>query len=52
MCGPNFCSMKISQDVQEYAKSRGFSDDQALKDGMKDKAIEFINSGAKVYRKI
>ena len=52
MCGPNFCSMKISQDVQEYAKSRGISDDQALKDGMKDKAIEFINSGAKVYRKI
>ena len=52
MCGPNFCSMKITQDVQEFAKSKGINEDQALKDGMRVKAIEFIDSGAKLYRKI
>ena len=37
MCGPHFCSMKITQDVREYAKEKGISEEEALKDGMKKK---------------
>ncbi len=52
MCGPNFCSMKITQDVQEYARSKGISEKEALKDGMEVKAIEFTKSGSKLYRPV
>ena len=52
MCGPHFCSMKITQDVQEYAKSNGINDQEALRRGMEVKAVEFVKSGAKVYRKV
>lgn len=52
MCGPHFCSMKITQDVQEYAKSKGINDQEALRHGMEVKAVEFVKSGAKVYRKV
>ncbi len=52
MCGPHFCSMKITQDVQEYAKSKGINDQEALRRGMEVKAVEFVKSGAKVYRKV
>ena len=49
MCGPKFCSMRISQDVREYAASHGVSDGDALEIGMKDKAVEFMSKGATVY---
>ncbi len=52
MCGPHFCSMKITQDVQDYAKSKGINDQEALKHGMEVKAIEFVKSGSKVYRPV
>ncbi|WJF91087.1 phosphomethylpyrimidine synthase ThiC [Paraburkholderia bonniea] len=51
MCGPHFCSMKITQDVREYAAKQGISDTEALKQGMEVKAIEFIKSGAEIYRR-
>ena len=49
MCGPKFCSMRISQDVREYAASHGVSDGDALEIGMKDKAVEFLSKGASLY---
>jgi len=53
MCGPRFCSMKISQDVREYAARKGIGDlDTALENGLSDKAGEFLEQGAEIYRKI
>jgi phosphomethylpyrimidine synthase len=52
MCGPHFCSMKITQEVREYAAKIGVSEDAALKEGMEVKAIEFIKSGAELYKKL
>ncbi len=53
MCGPHFCSMKITQDVREYAQSKGLADEEsALTAGMQEKAIEFRSSGQQVYRKL
>jgi phosphomethylpyrimidine synthase len=53
MCGPRFCSMKISQDVREYAARKGIGDlDAALENGLSDKAGEFLEQGAEIYRKI
>ncbi|MFA7240289.1 MAG: phosphomethylpyrimidine synthase ThiC [Sulfuricellaceae bacterium] len=51
MCGPKFCSMKISQDVRDYAATQGVSENEALEKGMQEKAAEFVKSGAQVYRK-
>ncbi|MBZ0096246.1 MAG: phosphomethylpyrimidine synthase ThiC [Sulfuricella sp.] len=51
MCGPQFCSMKISQDVRDYAAAQGVSENEALEKGMQEKAVEFVNTGAKLYRK-
>ncbi|MCE2859636.1 MAG: phosphomethylpyrimidine synthase ThiC [Oxalobacteraceae bacterium] len=51
MCGPHFCSMKITQEVRDYAAKQGISDIQALKQGMEVKAVEFVKSGAELYRK-
>ncbi|OGB20429.1 MAG: phosphomethylpyrimidine synthase ThiC [Burkholderiales bacterium RIFCSPLOWO2_02_FULL_57_36] len=51
MCGPHFCSMKITQEVRDYAAKQGISDIQALKQGMEVKAVEFVKSGAEIYRK-
>ena len=51
MCGPNFCSMKITQDVRDYAASLGVSEEEALKKGMQAKAVEFVQTGAEVYKK-
>ncbi|RDH81485.1 MAG: phosphomethylpyrimidine synthase ThiC [endosymbiont of Galathealinum brachiosum] len=51
MCGPHFCSMKISQDVRDYAKKQGISEGEALEQGMQEKAIEFIDKGAEIYNK-
>ena len=53
MCGPHFCSMKITQDVREYARAKGLEADAgALQAGMADKAREFVAGGAEVYRKL
>jgi len=49
MCGPHFCSMKISEDVRQYAAEHGISADAALDQGMADKSAEFIAKGADVY---
>jgi len=51
MCGPHFCSMKITQDVRDYAAKQGISEIDALKQGMEVKAVEFVKSGAEIYRK-
>ena len=50
MCGPHFCSMKITQDVREYAAKLGIAEEKALAAGMSEKASEFIASGAEIYR--
>ncbi|HWW44413.1 MAG TPA: phosphomethylpyrimidine synthase ThiC, partial [Acidimicrobiia bacterium] len=50
MCGPKFCSMRISQDVREYALAHGVAAEQAIELGMKEKAAEFVATGADVYR--
>ncbi|MEK9778077.1 MAG: phosphomethylpyrimidine synthase ThiC [Methylophilaceae bacterium] len=52
MCGPHFCSMKISQDVRDFAAEKGISEEEALKKGMEEKAIEFVKKGSEVYHKI
>ena len=52
MCGPHFCSMKITQDVREYAASQGIGDAEALEKGMAEKAVEFVRGGAELYRKV
>jgi phosphomethylpyrimidine synthase len=52
MCGPKFCSMKISQDVRDYAASKGIGDlGVAVETGMSEKAAEFKDTGAEIYRK-
>jgi phosphomethylpyrimidine synthase len=50
MCGPHFCSMKITQDVRDYAASKQVSEQQAIQIGMKEKAEEFKKTGAEIYR--
>ena len=52
MCGPHFCSMKITQDVREFAAQQGLSDTDALARGMQTKAIEFVKNGAEIYQKV
>ena len=52
MCGPHFCSMKITQDVRDYAASQGLSEEEALAQGMSSKAEEFVEQGAQIYRQI
>jgi len=51
MCGPHFCSMKITQEVRDYAAQQGISEIAALKQGMEVKAVEFVKNGAEIYRK-
>ncbi len=50
MCGPHFCSMKITEDVRRYAAQTGVSEEQALSSGMDQKAREFRESGAEIYQ--
>ncbi|GAC1430496.1 MAG: phosphomethylpyrimidine synthase ThiC [Ktedonobacteraceae bacterium] len=50
MCGPHFCSMRITQDVREYAKKQGVIVEQVLQKGMEEKAQEFRESGGKIYQ--
>ena len=50
MCGPHFCSMKITQDVRDYAAEHGVDEAKALEAGMAEKSAEFRAQGAEVYR--
>ena len=53
MCGPNFCSMKITQDVRDYAKKQGIQKaDEALTKGLGDMAAEFNRQGGEIYNKV
>jgi phosphomethylpyrimidine synthase len=49
MCGPNFCSMKITQDVRDYAKENGMGEADALSKGMEEKSKEFLQKGSEIY---
>jgi phosphomethylpyrimidine synthase len=49
MCGPHFCSMKITQDVREYAEKHGVAEEKALAVGMSEKAKEFVSAGGEIY---
>jgi len=50
MCGPHFCSMKITQDVREYAAQKEIDEQAALGVGMKEKAEEFVAAGGEIYQ--
>ncbi len=52
MCGPHFCSMKITQDVRDFAAAQGLDENAALEKGMETKAVEFVKTGAEVYRRV
>lgn len=49
MCGPNFCSMKITQDVRDFAEQEGLTEAEALNKGMEEKAKEFSEAGGHIY---
>jgi phosphomethylpyrimidine synthase len=51
MCGPHFCSMKITEDVRRYAAEQGLSDEEALQKGMDEKSREFAEKGNELYSK-
>jgi phosphomethylpyrimidine synthase len=50
MCGPKFCSMKISHDLRRYADEHGVDAVAALDLGLQEKAAEFVATGGEVYR--
>ncbi len=52
MCGPHFCSMKITDDVRRYAEQKGVEDAAALEEGMEEKSREFAEAGRELYRKL
>jgi phosphomethylpyrimidine synthase len=53
MCGPHFCSMRITQEVRDYAEAHRLDDvEAALAEGMREKAVEFLKEGAEIYREI
>ena len=49
MCGPKFCSMKITQDIRDYAKKQGLTDAYAVQKGLEEKAEEFTETGGEIY---
>jgi phosphomethylpyrimidine synthase len=51
MCGPHFCSMKITQDVRDYAATQGVDEKAALEKGMEEKSLEFVEQGSEIYRR-
>ena len=51
MCGPHFCSMKITEDVRKYAAEQGIAEEEALKKGMEEKSKEFAEKGNEIYAK-
>jgi phosphomethylpyrimidine synthase len=52
MCGPQFCAMKITDDVRKYAAGQGLSDEEAFRRGMEEKSREFVRQGGKLYPKV
>ena len=52
MCGPHFCSMKISQDVRDFATKQELGIEVVMEKGMQEKAKEFVESGAEIYKKV
>ncbi|MCM2582626.1 phosphomethylpyrimidine synthase ThiC [Bacillus stercoris] len=50
MCGPKFCSMRISQDIRDYAKKNDLSEAEAINRGLKEKAKEFVDTGSNLYQ--
>ena len=52
MCGPHFCSMKITEDVRKYAEALGVSPEEGLERGLKNKSQEFVESGSVIYQKV
>ena len=50
MCGPNFCSMKITEDVRKYAEERGNTSQEAIDKGLEKKAQDFRESGNEIYQ--
>ena len=51
MCGPHFCSMRITEDVRKYAAEQGISENEALDAGLREKAKEFVEKGVEVCAK-
>jgi phosphomethylpyrimidine synthase len=51
MCGPHFCSMKITEDVRKYAAEQELSAGEALQLGMEQKSQEFAEAGTEIYSK-
>ena len=51
MCGPHFCSMKITQEVRDFAAAQGVAEEKALEEGMAAKSREFVTGGSEIYRK-
>jgi len=52
MCGPHFCSMKITEDVRKYAAEQGLKENEALAAGLEQKSREFVQSGSELYQKV
>ena len=52
MCGPHFCSMKITEDVRQYAETLGVTPEEALQKGLENKSAEFKQAGATVYQRV
>lgn len=50
MCGPKFCSMRISHDIRQYAEENGLNEESAIEAGMKEKAQEFKKQGSELYK--
>ncbi|MCY9162948.1 phosphomethylpyrimidine synthase ThiC [Bacillus atrophaeus] len=50
MCGPKFCSMRISQDIRDYAKENNLNESEAINEGLKEKAKEFVETGSNLYQ--
>jgi len=51
MCGPHFCSMRITQDVRDYARQQGLAETEALEKGMEEMSAEFLKAGGEVYQR-
>src|SRR5438876_9083419 len=49
MCGPHFCSMRITEDVRRYAAEKGIDEAAALEQGLREKAEEFQHTGSEIY---
>jgi phosphomethylpyrimidine synthase len=49
MCGPHFCSKKITEDARKYAAEQGLAESEALESGMQAKSKEFVAQGAEIY---